>query len=119
MREKLDTEAIQRGLETSLIGKKIHAFSIVGSTNETAKRLAENGAPEGSIIIAEEQRSGRGRHGRSWHSPKGGLWFSIILSPDLPSQRVPLLSLVSALSVEKGSGRLRLSSLRFAGPMMS
>ena len=53
------------------------------STNKTAKELAENGAKEGTVIVAKKQTGGRGRLGRSFHSPEGtGLYFSIILRPD-------------------------------------
>jgi BirA family transcriptional regulator, biotin operon repressor / biotin---[acetyl-CoA-carboxylase] ligase len=60
----------------------IHYFAAVDSTNHTARELAEQGQPGGSMVIAEEQRRGRGRRGRSWASPPGaGLWFSVVLRP--------------------------------------
>jgi BirA family biotin operon repressor/biotin-[acetyl-CoA-carboxylase] ligase len=64
------------------IGKIIHSFSSCPSTNDLAKRLAQEGSPEGTVIIAEEQTEGRGTKGRSWHSPHGqGLYASVILRP--------------------------------------
>jgi len=50
---------------------------------DLARSLARRGAPEGTIVSAEEQRSGRGRRGREWHSPPGGAWFSLILRPPI------------------------------------
>ncbi|MCH7760254.1 biotin--[acetyl-CoA-carboxylase] ligase [candidate division TA06 bacterium] len=105
MNEILDAEVIQKGLTTSFLGKKIYAFGSLQSTQETAKRLAKNGAPEGSVVIAEQQTAGRGRFGRTWHSPKEGLWVSLILHPKIPSQKVPFLSLLTALSVTEAIRR--------------
>jgi BirA family transcriptional regulator, biotin operon repressor / biotin---[acetyl-CoA-carboxylase] ligase len=64
------------------IGKTIHSFSSCPSTNDLAKRLAQEGSAEGTVIIAEEQTEGRGTKGRNWHSPRGqGLYASVILRP--------------------------------------
>ncbi len=67
--------------------KNIYYYETVDSTNLIARRLAGEGAPNFSTVVAEEQQEGRGRLGRSWFSPRGtGLWFSIILRPDISSQ---------------------------------
>ena len=99
------------GLKTRLMGKEIHSFKTIGSTNETAKRLAESGAPEGTIVISEKQTRGKGRLGRSWHSPSGqGLYFSLILRPDLDFSRIPAIAMVAALAIchtLEGYGDLR------------
>jgi BirA family biotin operon repressor/biotin-[acetyl-CoA-carboxylase] ligase len=88
------------GLNTRNIGHEIHSFKTVGSTNEVARRLAESGAEEGVLVISERQTKGRGRLGRIWHSPSGtGLYFSLILRPWMPLDRMPALSQVAALSV--------------------
>lgn len=72
----------------------------VDSTNNQARRLAEKGAPEGTLVIAETQTAGKGRRGRSWISPPGtGIWFSLILRPDILPAFAPMLTLVTALSV--------------------
>src|SRR5690606_32567580 len=56
----------------------------IGSTNDRAKELARQGAPEGTVVVAEEQKAGRGRRGRFWHSAdRLGLWFSVVLRPPL------------------------------------
>lgn len=88
------------GLKSRLMGREVYSYETIGSTNETAHRMAESGAPEGTIILSERQTKGRGRLGRSWHSPAGlGLYFSLILRPRIPLGRVPALSLVAALAV--------------------
>lgn len=72
----------------------VHLFEHVGSTNDVARRLAAEGAPHGSVVLAEQQLAGRGRMGRTWNSPPGvGIWLSQVLRPaDLRSPGVlPLL----------------------------
>lgn len=92
---------IQLDLTTNFIGQEIHHYSEVDSTNEVAKELAEKGSPEGTIIIAESQRSGKGRRGKKWLSPSGGVWMTIILRPDIPLSQAPLLTLVTGVAVAK------------------
>ncbi|MBQ4151125.1 MAG: biotin--[Clostridia bacterium] len=66
---------------------KITRFGEVTSTNDIAKNLAEDGAPEGTVIIADKQTKGRGRMGRSFLSPEGtGLYMSIILRPEFEAE---------------------------------
>lgn len=69
----------------------------LGSTQDEAKDRAARGAPEGLIVVADRQVAGRGRRGRVWSSPAGGLWFSILLRPVVPPERAPTLALVAAL----------------------
>ena len=76
-------------------------LGVVGSTNDVARGLASEGWPEWTIVVAERQTSGRGRFGREWISPPGGLWFSIILRPGLPSEDLQLLPLLATLAVAK------------------
>jgi BirA family biotin operon repressor/biotin-[acetyl-CoA-carboxylase] ligase len=91
---------LQAGLRSRIMGWEVHSYKSVASTNELAKRLAESGAPEGALIISEKQTRGRGRLGRSWHSPSGlGLYFSLILRPQVDFAKMPALSLVAALSI--------------------
>jgi BirA family biotin operon repressor/biotin-[acetyl-CoA-carboxylase] ligase len=90
---------IQEDLSTSYIGREIHYYPEVDSTNEVAKRLAQEGVPEGTIVIAESQRRGRGRRGKKWLSPSGGVWMTIILRPDIPPSKAPQLTLVTGVAV--------------------
>ena len=90
---------LQRDLPTEYIGREIHYYAEVDSTNQVAKRLAHDGAPEGAIVIAESQRSGRGRRGKKWLSPSGGVWMTIILRPDILPSKAPQLTLVTGVAV--------------------
>ncbi|HKX29463.1 MAG TPA: biotin--[acetyl-CoA-carboxylase] ligase [Blastocatellia bacterium] len=76
----------------------IHHYSALGSTNDRLKELSD--APEFTCIVADEQRAGRGRNGRAWHStPGAGLYLSILLCPKGASSRTPLLSLAAGICV--------------------
>jgi BirA family biotin operon repressor/biotin-[acetyl-CoA-carboxylase] ligase len=88
------------GLQTRVLRGPIHSFKTLGSTNVLAKRLAETGGGQGTLVIADRQTRGRGRLGRSWHSPPGvGLYFSIVLRPQTQIARMPALSQVAGLSI--------------------
>ncbi|HEV8593932.1 MAG TPA: biotin--[acetyl-CoA-carboxylase] ligase [Thermoplasmata archaeon] len=82
-----------------LVGHEILRFDAVESTNDTAKELLGDRASEGTVIVAERQVAGRGRHGRAWFSPPGGLYCSIVLKSD--DRNVPMLNLVSGMPVVK------------------
>jgi BirA family biotin operon repressor/biotin-[acetyl-CoA-carboxylase] ligase len=71
------------------------------STNEEAARMAEDGAPHGTVVIAETQRAGRGRFGRSWYSPRGGVWMSVIIKPRSVDSSTSSLPLIGAIAVAK------------------
>lgn len=80
----ISAEGISNYLKEDYISIPIHIFKSVPSTNETAKQLALEGAPHGTVVIAEEQTAGKGRMGRSFYSPsKTGIYMSIILRPNL------------------------------------
>ena len=80
-------------------GWRLVALDSVGSTNDEATRLADAGAPEGTVVWAREQTGGRGRRGRAWASPVGNLYTSTVLRPDCPAARAAELGFVSALAV--------------------
>ena len=87
-------------LRSAGLTNPVSAFESVDSTNDVAGSLARDGAPDGTIVVAEEQTGGRGRLGRRWHSPRGlGLWFSLVLRPDVEARQSACLSLVAAASV--------------------
>jgi BirA family biotin operon repressor/biotin-[acetyl-CoA-carboxylase] ligase len=87
-------------LNTPDLGQVLHWYEEVGSTNDRAKELAEDGADHGEVVIAEAQSAGRGRRGRAWVSPpRKNLYFSAVLRPDLPPARAPELTLVASLAL--------------------
>jgi BirA family biotin operon repressor/biotin-[acetyl-CoA-carboxylase] ligase len=65
------SEQIRDGLTTKWLGRTIHFYDAVESTNLIAIKLAQQGAPEGVVVLADQQLRGRGRGSRSWHSPAG------------------------------------------------
>ncbi|GAB4326640.1 MAG: biotin--[acetyl-CoA-carboxylase] ligase [Candidatus Zixiibacteriota bacterium] len=94
----IDTE-IHYGLRTRAFGRRLHCYRQVGSTNAAAIELAEAGAPEGTVVVAEEQTRGRGRLGRNWHSAPGlGIWSSVVLRPDVSPDSITGISIVAALA---------------------
>ncbi len=100
MTEDLSVAAISAGLKTSFVGKRILYYPSVDSTMDIARNEAQNHVPEGTVVIADEQTSGRGRLNRSWLTSKGSsLAFSLILYPD--SSRLPYLIMVASLAVLK------------------
>lgn len=97
----MDVNKLQEGLCTKSFGRRIFFIHEVGSTNEWAKELARLGAEQGTVAMAETQTAGRGRLDREWFSPKGGLWFSIVLRPKLlPAQAVKLVFVASLAVAE-------------------
>lgn len=98
--DSLTATEILYGLKTRLMGQMVHSYQTVKSTNDIAVTLAGSGAPEGTIVTAEAQTQGRGRLGRSWHSPQNvGAYVSIILRPDFPPDHAPGLSIMTALAL--------------------
>lgn len=89
------------GLETQVLGQTHYIYyPEVDSTNIRARELAAQGYPEGTVVAAEAQTSGKGRRGRSWFSPAGqGLYFSVILRPRVPLRDISKVSLVAGLAV--------------------
>jgi BirA family biotin operon repressor/biotin-[acetyl-CoA-carboxylase] ligase len=87
-------------LETHDLGRTLHAFDTVDSTNAVAFRLAVEGAEHGELVVSEQQTQGRGRRGRSWSSPGHlNLYCSFVLRPELLPQRAPELTLLAAVAV--------------------
>lgn len=103
------TDRIQKGLKTKLLGRKIYHYPEVVSTNDIAKKLIRGEAIEGgamhhivhgTVILAEIQTKGKGRLGRDWASPRGGIWLSCILSAPKP-QSASLLTLLTSVAVAR------------------
>lgn len=92
-------EEIKTGLDTKIIGNEIHYFKEINSTNLNAKQLAQKKSSEGTIVVADIQTGGRGRKDRTWSSPFGGLWFSIVLYPKLPPERGMLVTMTASVAI--------------------
>ena len=100
--DKILPVEIASGLKCKTFANRIYAYDKIDSTNEVAHNYAKTGALEGALVIADYQKKGRGRLGRKWHSPSGeGLYFSLILKPDLPPGRIAGLSLVAGLALTR------------------
>lgn len=95
-------------------GYVLHAFDRVGSTNDEAKRLAEAGAASGQVVVAREQTRGRGRYGRTWASPPGNLYASVLLRPHCVLAETAQLSLVAGLALAEALERLGPPGLELA-----
>ncbi len=100
-------------LSTVWLGRSLEYFEEIGSTNVQANLRAEAGGEQGLLVVADHQTAGRGRRGRSWGSPAGcNLYFSILLRPQIPPERAPMLTLLMAVAVNRalekaGAGRLK------------
>ncbi len=88
--------------KTRLVGRDIHVFQETTSTNDVIEKLARDGVREGVVVFAESQTRGRGRLGRKWVSPaRKGLWFSILLRPNLRPQETTQLTVASATALRR------------------
>ena len=92
---------ITSNLKTKMIGQKAYYFDSVDSTQNQALKMADDPANNGTIIVAAKQTGGKGRRGRKWVSPKGGIWFSIILQPKFDISITTLFPIASALALSK------------------
>ncbi len=100
---RIDKVVLRKSLGDRLLGHRLLYFLTLPSTNRHVRELAEDGWPEGTIVMAEEQTAGRGRSGHTWHSPPGvGIHLSILLKPRLAAERVPLLTLMAAVGTARG-----------------
>jgi BirA family biotin operon repressor/biotin-[acetyl-CoA-carboxylase] ligase len=96
--DQLTPEGILDDLRTELLGRCIVYHETADSTNAVAKKLAQRGAEEGTLVIAEQQTAGRGRLGRKWLAPRGtSLLFSLVFRPDLAVERAHGLTMVCGL----------------------
>src|ERR1039458_3225734 len=94
-----DLSEIQAALANTIYSGKLHFSAVTGSTNSDVMAAARSDAPHGSVYFADEQTAGRGRGDHAWHSAAGqGLYVSVLLRPQLPAARLPLLPLVAGLA---------------------
>jgi BirA family transcriptional regulator, biotin operon repressor / biotin---[acetyl-CoA-carboxylase] ligase len=100
--DRLSADDIKARLITGIIGQEILIFEETASTNDIVTYLAVSGAREGVVVFAESQTKGRGRHGRTWASPRGkGLWFSVLLRPNLPANAMSRLTVAASVAVAR------------------
>ncbi|MUT65448.1 biotin--[acetyl-CoA-carboxylase] ligase [Paenibacillus sp. NEAU-GSW1] len=105
--DQYSPEKLNGLLQTQHFARPVHWFDSVDTTQNVAQQLAENGAPEGTLVIAEQQNNGRGRMGRGWISPKGkGIWMSMVLRPTIPVHFAPQLTLLTAVALCRSLRRL-------------
>jgi BirA family biotin operon repressor/biotin-[acetyl-CoA-carboxylase] ligase len=96
----LAPKILRKRLPPGPFGKRIHHFFKIDSTNAVAMQLGEQGEPDGTLVIAEEQTAGRGRAGHTWHSEKtNGIYMTALLRPPISPQHAPLITLVAGLAV--------------------
>jgi BirA family biotin operon repressor/biotin-[acetyl-CoA-carboxylase] ligase len=93
---------IVRNLDTKVIGRELHYFKKLPSTNLFARELVDRTVSNGSVVVADVQTHGRGRKDRIWFSPTGGLWFSVIIYPDIPPRKSMMLTMAASLGVVDG-----------------
>ena len=115
--DKLVESVIAPLLSTNELGRKIHGYPELESTNDEAHRLAEAGAEHGEVVIAETQTKGRGRKGRSWIAPPGkALTLSVILRPSLPPMRAPEMTIVAAVAIGEAAHEMGAQVARIKWP---
>lgn len=105
--DKLDVGQFTKLLKTEVMGRQVHLYETIDSTQIAAREWFSKGEGEGALILAEQQTSGRGRMGRKWHSPAGkGLWMSLILTPRISLQFAPQLTLLTAVALCRTINRM-------------
>lgn len=101
----LNQEFLKKSLAGKLIGHPLYYYAKIGSTNDEAFRLARQGAPEGTVLVAESQSAGKGRMQRPWHSPPGAnIYTSIILRPAFEPPRATQISIAAGIAVAETLG---------------
>ena len=99
--EKLLPWEIIRNLKTKVLGKRVYYFEEIDSTQNFAQKIAFDKKEDGTIIIAEKQTAGKGRLDRKWTSPKGGIWFSLIIHPKFDVSSSTLVPIAGAVALSK------------------
>ena len=97
----LTVEKLRAGLPVNGLGEPLYFFSTIGSTNEYARELSEQGAPHGTLVVADEQTAGRGRGRNNWSTPsQSAIAFSLVLRPkELAAENIGRLNAIGALAV--------------------
>lgn len=114
--EHIKRDEISKNLNTKYIGKDIYIFNEVMSTNTIAKFLSMNGVGNGAVVISEKQTKARGRSGKNWESPLGGVWLSIILNPNVNHSKIPLITFATGVAVENTLKRIGVKNAEIKWP---
>ena len=101
-----NAESLELLLKQNSFIVSLQELSETDSTNRVAKELALSGAPEGTLVVAERQNSGKGRLGRSFFSPEGGIYMSMVLRPEIPAERAVLITTCAAVAVARAIERV-------------
>src|SRR5262249_4706699 len=98
--DRLTLEGLRRHLTTDIVGHHVYLFRTVDSTNRALARLADRGASEGTVLLAEEQTAGRGRHGSAWFSPEAAnLYVSVLFHPRIAPRQLPQFAPIGSLAL--------------------
>ena len=101
--DSVSEEELSSLIKTEWVGKTVKYYPSVTSTNQIAKQLAEEGAPEGMLVVTDEQTAGKGRSGRTWETPRGEtIAMTLILRPKVPPERISMVTLVAGMAVAEG-----------------
>ena len=103
----ISAEEVKSRLHTDWAGCEVRYFDTLDSTNICAKRMAEEGAPNGTLVIADKQTAGRGRCGRTWETPKGtAIAMTLLMRPNLRPEKASMLTLVMGMAVTRAVNEL-------------
>ena len=103
----ISAEEVKSRLHTDWAGCEVRYFDTLDSTNICAKRMAEEGAPNGTLVIADKQTAGRGRCGRVWETPKGtAIAMTLLMRPNLRPEKASMLTLVMGMAVTRAVNEL-------------
>jgi BirA family transcriptional regulator, biotin operon repressor / biotin---[acetyl-CoA-carboxylase] ligase len=98
--DRLSLEGLRRHLTTEVVGHHVYIFGSVDSTNKALARLADRGATEGTVVLAEAQTAGRGRHGSAWFSPEAAnIYVSVLFHPRIAPRELPMFAPIASLAL--------------------
>lgn len=114
--EHIKASEISKDLDTKWAGRNLYVFDEVKSTNTVAKFLAMNGAENGTVVISEKQTDAKGRSGKAWASPIGGIWLSLIVKPNVDYSKLPMITIGTGVAVAKAIERTGITSAEIKWP---
>jgi len=98
--DRMTLRELRRHLATDVVGHHIYMFDTTGSTNRALAQLADRGATDGTVVLAETQTAGRGRHGSPWFSPDAAnLYVSVLFHPRIAPRELPLFAPIASLAL--------------------